>query len=152
MSNSKDIKSREKRATLSKLATAGGAVAIAGLSSKTWVKPTVDAVMLPAHAQTSACMDGDNLVLEVTSTDLSTLELELYSVGGGSVLLFQISPGDLSGSGTQVVYDECQPEDACYEAVLRDGSGTATLRQGATSEMRDFPPVPTSLTVGTTCS
>jgi hypothetical protein len=123
-----------------------------GITSQAWVTPSLKAVVLPAHAQTSMeCESGVSLVLEVTSPDFSLLEMELFSTGGGSVSLFEINPGDLSGDGSRIVYDQCHTADACYELVIRGGEGTAVLTQGALSENQMFPPTPTNIILGTIC-
>lgn len=152
MNNKEKKEQMTRRRALTKIAGVGG-VSMITLANDQWLKPSLKAVVLPAHAQTSeACMDGELLTLEVTSNDFSQVELELFSVGGGSTSLLQISAGDLSGNGTQVLYQECQPESGCYEVVFRGGEGTARMSLGATSNDQTFPPVPSIITLGVGCN
>ena len=47
-------KQKQRRAALKKLATGTGALGAASALPKTWTKPVVDSIILPAHAATTA--------------------------------------------------------------------------------------------------
>ena len=118
--NSKQNAQNESRRTaLKTLMTGGGFATLSALPAQ-WVKPVVDAVMLPAHAQTSAAPNGKqltlvrgrsawwegivpsahagllgpNVVLCIESTGAGTYAASLNSLGGGTVLTASASIGD----------------------------------------------------------
>jgi hypothetical protein len=52
------VSDQSRRKVLKSIARGGGAVAAAKALPERWLKPVVESVLLPAHAQTSGCASG----------------------------------------------------------------------------------------------
>jgi hypothetical protein len=85
--------SEQSRRKILKSIAAGGGAFIAGKSlPSTWIKPVVDSVVLPAHAQTSTCTIDITWIITVTGgtvnySEDSTYGYEItYYPGGGNAV------------------------------------------------------------------
>jgi hypothetical protein len=91
-----DKKSSEKRRKLLKSIAAGSSAIIAGKSlPENWSRPVVDAVMLPAHAQTSPAPEP-----QCEQNPLSFTAEFGWNDGSGEDVLFVLNPGFDGASDT----------------------------------------------------
>ncbi|MGA8259857.1 MAG: hypothetical protein WB783_06545 [Arenicellales bacterium] len=107
-----DVKKTTRRRVLTAIAVGGNAALAAKALPDKWMKPVVDSVLLPAHAQTSAVctqIDESVSVFVFTSTNPNTIE---FVVGGmnvdGSADVSQTGAfqfqGTMSSGGCSVEY------------------------------------------------
>jgi hypothetical protein len=95
-----------RRKILKAISGAGGVMAAGGILPHKWSRPLVDAVLLPAHAQTSACTEPCQLSVQV----------EWYT--GDDCDLMLVTPG-----GTEI-HPKATPQSACLQ---HDGDHGDTL-------------------------
>lgn len=112
-----------RRDVIKKTGLAVGAVATVQALPANWTKPVVNAVILPAHAQTSVC---ETLLFSVTMDDLSALDIELREFDNPNNRIQRYEQGEFSGDGTLEVFNLCLDPAVCYEVFIRNGSGSAT--------------------------
>lgn len=100
MSNKKrhfDVGDHSRRQALKRITGGAGVAAGTGMLSAQWIKPVVESVLLPAHAQVSTCcvefcqLLTDNINVEVHTASLCNGIISISGGGGG--------PGAWNGSG-----------------------------------------------------
>jgi len=106
---------KSRRKLLKSIAAGSGAVVAGKSLPESWTKPIVDSVMLPAHAQTSACTITMEVVDETSTpvpsgTEISETRDEYTFSGtvtpanaGGQVMLSWSAPDGSSGQETDTI-------------------------------------------------
>lgn len=95
---------QSRRKVLKSIALGGGAVVATKTLPESWLKPVVKSVLLPAHAQTSACASGitasslqinNQFARFVVIVDVNSGALVASCGGeGGTAMACNLSPGD----------------------------------------------------------
>jgi hypothetical protein len=115
-SQGQNMSDKSRRKLLKSIAAGSGAIVAGKSLPETWSRPVVDSVMLPAHAQTSACTitlevrdgrdtlvpSGTNIVITDSQYTFSGTALPTELSAGGQVQLSWSAPDGSSGqaSGT----------------------------------------------------
>lgn len=116
--------SAPRRGALKRLVAGGAAVGVLAAIPSKWSRPVVEAVFLPAHAQTSSEADGD-FFPEPDDPPIEVLE------AGGDVSSLSTPPGWLewlvpgARAGTEIPKLQCSHCGTC--ARIRDGLVTVTV-------------------------
>ena len=137
MTNKKSNDSRRK--LLKSIAAGSGAVVAGKALPESWSKPVVDAVMLPAHAETTNELCGDSVVSNTTYTQSSVYTsdtVESSSTAATNGTMTNGAYDEISATGTSngadewvkmdlgAVYDVCSVVVGCdLDSTLRGGWG-----------------------------
>lgn len=121
---------QSRRDLLKSFALGGGVVVVARGVPDTWLKPVVESVVLPAHAQTSACassitatsLESDNPFPRIVVIVDSATEDVMASCEGGSVMASDLPPGEYwvladsiaEAEHTVTISTECSSETLTY--------------------------------------
>ena len=114
-------RSEGRRKLLKKAGVSSGAVAAASLLPDNWVKPILNSVALPAHAETSIGNDGGGVggVTTVAATTVAGTTVAATTVAGTTV------------AGTTVAPTTTLPPCSVVSAILTDSAMIAYTAPGA---------------------
>ncbi|MGA8259483.1 MAG: hypothetical protein WB783_04645 [Arenicellales bacterium] len=146
------MSSREsRRQSVKKILGAGSLMVGAPIASNHWVKPVVNAVMLPAHAATSPVeirfddSVGDPCSITVTCTDYHEFDVTVNgavvpATGGVDVdLTIQFELNNAGNFGSPVDSFSTSTDNNGEYSVTRNESGVGVSRIRVTATLPDFP-------------